>query len=116
MTRETRSGASRSQVIVCGVLLAIAGLVLLLRMRTQPQLDADPEVFKTVDALFTALTSRDRSRLDDCERRLKSFRETDQLAPAAAAILDRVVDQARAGEWEPAARRLYDFMLAQRGE
>jgi hypothetical protein len=117
MTSEPRAGARRAQAIICGVLLAICGIVLLVRMNTsQPQLDADPEVSKTVDALFTALTSRDRSRLEDCEQRLNTYREAEQLAPAAAAVLDRVIEQAHAGDWEPAARRLYDFMLAQRGD
>ena len=80
---------------------------------TQPQLDNDPELFKTVDALFTALTSRDLSRVDDCEFRLDEFHESGQLSPAAGAILDTVIEEARDGDWERAAQQLYDFMLAQ---
>jgi hypothetical protein len=117
MTSDPLAGVQRPKVVVCCAVLAVVGTVLLLRiLNSQPQMGSDPEVFKTVDALFTALTSRDPNRLDDCERRLNSYREAGQLAPAAAKILDRVVEQAREGEWEPAARRLYDFMLAQRGE
>ncbi len=98
-------------------LLALAGIVLFLQMRkSQPQLEADEEVFNTVDALFTALTSRDVSRLDDCEQRLKGYREEERLPSAASKVLDAVIQQAQAGDWEPAAQRLYDFMLAQRGE
>jgi hypothetical protein len=102
--------------ILCG-LAAVTAVVLFAQMRKfQPQLEADEEVFNTVDALFTALTSRDLSRLDDCDRRLQGFREEERLAPAASKVLDVVIQQAQAGDWEPAARRLYDFMLAQRGE
>jgi hypothetical protein len=114
---SNRSAPNRPLVIgLCG-LLVLAGIVLFLQLRKyQPQLEADEEVFNTVDALFTALTSRDPSRLDDCELRLNGYRDEDRLAPAASKVLDAVMQQAHAGDWEPAARRLYDFMLAQRGE
>lgn len=81
-----------------------------------PQLKADEQVFTTVDALFTALTSRDSKRLDDCERRLKSYHEEGRTSDAVASTLDGIVKQAREGQWEPAARKLYTFMLGQRGE
>ena len=97
-------------------LVALAGIALFVHWRwSQPQLEADEDVFNTVDALFTALTSQDPGRLEDCERRLDGYIEEDRLAPAAARVLDSVIQQAHAGDWEPAARRLYDFMLAQRG-
>jgi hypothetical protein len=97
-------------------LLVLAGIAVVVHWRwSQPQLDADEDVFKTVDALFTALTSQDVGRLEDCERRLDGYREEERLPPAAAKVLDTVIEQAHAGDWEPAARRLYDFMLAQRG-
>jgi LuxR family maltose regulon positive regulatory protein len=80
------------------------------------EIGTDDEVFATVDALFTALTCRDDSRLDDCEERLLAFREAEQMPEKAADYLDAVIDQARSGEWEPAAKRLYDFMYRQRRE
>lgn len=78
-----------------------------------PQIGTDRDVFNTVDALFTALTSRDESRLDDCESRLITAADEGRLPTRPARFLDGVIQQARDGKWEPAARRLYDFMYGQ---
>jgi hypothetical protein len=37
------------------------------------------------------------------------------MSDAVAAQLDAIIQQAHAGDWEPAARTLYDFILGQRG-
>jgi hypothetical protein len=106
----------RKWVVAAGGLLAAIGIVWVIWSRSPPpQLKVDEQIFNTVDALFTALTSRDASRLADCERRLKAYHEAGRLSDAAALSLDAVIEQAQAGQWEPAARRLYDFMLGQRG-
>jgi hypothetical protein len=106
----------RTWGVAGGGLLAAMILALLVWSRLPPpQLQADEQVFNTVDALFTALTARDRTRLDECERRLKAYHEQGKTSRAAAARLDAIVKQAHDGKWEPAARKLYDFMLAQRG-
>lgn len=81
-----------------------------------PQMGSDDEVFKAVDALFTAVTSRDEGRLSRCEARLSAFAEEGRLPSAAARRLGGVIAQARAGGWEAAARSLYNFMQAQRRE
>jgi hypothetical protein len=77
---------------------------------------ADPEVFKTVDALFTAVTSRDEKRLAECEQRLFALIDAGKVPPAASAYLGQVIGTARAGRWESATQTLYDFMRAQRRE
>jgi hypothetical protein len=104
----------RLLLIVCG--LATVGVIVFLvqTFRAPPQIGTDDDVFNTVDALFTALTSRDDNRLDNCEDRLLALREANQLPAKAADHLDAVIEQARSGEWEPAAKRLYDFMYHQR--
>jgi hypothetical protein len=102
--------------ILCGLAVAAAIVFVVQTFRSPPQIGTDDEVFATVDALFTALTCRDDSRLDDCEERLLAFREADQLPEDAADYLDAVIEQARSGQWEAAARRLYDFMYRQRRE
>jgi hypothetical protein len=105
--------STRSRLWACAVLIVgLAGLVW--SVRAQPQIGPDAEVFDTVDALFTALTSRDPQRLEDCEQRLQFHRETGRLPVRAARSLDGVIAQARRGEWQPAAERLYQFMHAQR--
>ena len=85
-------------------------------MRSQPQLAASNEVFTTVDALFTAVTAHDQQRLAACEQRLEKYKAAGKLPAAAAKRLNIVISTARAGEWESAAKRLYDFMLGQRRE
>ena len=81
-----------------------------------PQMGADEEVFTTVDALFTAVTARDERLVAQCEARLRLARDEGKLPPDAAAHLDGVIARARAGRWESAATRLYDFMKAQKRE
>ncbi|HEY1380329.1 MAG TPA: hypothetical protein VGF55_26235 [Gemmataceae bacterium] len=108
--RATRRAALAALGVgaVAGVVLAVLGL------RSPPQMGADPDVFRTVDALFTAVTGRDERRLGECEHRLRGLRDAGALPPAAADYLDGVIRQARAGDWRPAAERLYKFMIAQR--
>jgi hypothetical protein len=95
--------------------VVVVTIVLVRAFRDPPQIGTGEKAFTTVDALFTALTSRDESRLEDCAARLDELREADQLPAPAADFLDTVIDQARAGHWEPASKRLYDFMYRQRG-
>ena len=97
--------------------VAIVGLlfiVLIVRgLWPTPQIGTDEDVFKTVDALFTAVNTRDPGRLADCESRLTAFRDSGKLPKSAAKNLDLIIKQARDGQWELSARRLYDFMMAQ---
>jgi hypothetical protein len=79
-----------------------------------PQMGADDEVFRTVDALYTAVTARQEKLLTQCETRLNAHKAAGKLPPNAAAYLDNVIATARAGRWQPAAERLYDFMATQR--
>ena len=76
----------------------------------------DEDVFKTVDALFTAVTARDEKLLARSEQRLRASREAGKLPADASDYLDGIVQTARAGRWEAAAERLYGFMKAQRRE
>src|SRR5437868_7295529 len=79
-----------------------------------PQMGSDKEVFKTVDALFTALTARDEKLLADCEQRLRALRDGGNLPEAAGTYLEGIIHTARASTWQTAAVRLYEFMPAQR--
>ena len=94
-----------------GLLLAVG---VYLGLRSPPQMGPDAEVFETVDALYTAVRNRDDARLTQCEARLAAYKAAGKLPPAAAASLDGVIAKARRGDWQPAAERLYAFMLAQR--
>ena len=79
-----------------------------------PQLGPDEQVFDAVDALFTAVRAHDPQLLADCELRLRNFASSGQLPAAAVRWLDEVIVMARAGNWRPAAEKLYDFMKSQR--
>jgi hypothetical protein len=112
---ETTS-RQRVALFALGGLAAVAVVALIIFLRRPPQMGADEEVFKTVDALYTAVRSQDDRRLADCEQRLAAHKAAGKLPKGAADYLDGVVTTARRGRWESAARSLYDFMLAQRRE
>lgn len=115
--REPDPDRRRRWLIAAAGLVAVMILVpIVWRMLPPPQMKTDEQVFNTVDALFTALTSRDMSRLDDCERRFKAYQEEGRMSQAVATRLDAVVKQARDGKWEPAAKKLYEFIMGQRGK
>jgi hypothetical protein len=77
---------------------------------------SDEEVFKTVDALFTAVTARDEKLLGQCEQRLHALANAGKLPADASSYLDAVIRKARGGGWESAAKKLYSFIRAQRRE
>jgi hypothetical protein len=108
---------TRKTFLVIAGILAIAVVVRgWYALRSQPQLPASDEVFKTVDALFTAITAHDQDRLTRCEQRLDAFKSAGEIPPAAAKQLTGVIATARSGQWDTAARRLYDFIQGQRRE
>jgi len=97
-------------------ILVLSGVWGWLATRSQPQLPASDEVLKAVDGLFTAVTARDTARLAACQRRLEAIHEGGQLPHAAWRRLQAVISMSERGQWEPAARRLYDFIQGQRRE
>ena len=112
--------SSRNRRAACAVgCIGMAVLVLSLLVwwwLQPPQMGADEEAFKTVDALFTAVTARDEKLLTECEQRLLALREAGKLPPDASAYIDNISRKARVGHWESAAQSLYDFVRAQRRE
>jgi hypothetical protein len=113
------NGSTRRRAVL--VAAAVAGLAVLVGLflwwwSKPPQMGADEEVSKNVDALFTAVTARDEKLLADCQRRLVTLKDTGKLPGEASAYLDNIISKARAGGWESAAQSLYDFMRAQRRE
>ena len=111
-TTETRQ---RTAWYVGGGLVLVAVVVLIFALRPTPQLGTDEAVFKTVDALYTAVRNRDDGRVGECEKRLHEYRDGGTLSKDASGQLDGVIARARAGKWESAAERLYDFIRAQEG-
>jgi hypothetical protein len=101
---------------VLGLLAVAIGVRIWFGLRSQPQLPPSAEVFKAVDSLFTAVTARDQKQLAACEQRLSGYQQQGLLPAAASKRLSVAIATAKRGEWESAARRLYDFIQGQRRE
>jgi hypothetical protein len=99
---------------------AAGGLVLLVCWfvwwRQPAQIGADKEAVRTVDALFTAFTSRNTTRVAECEERLHALKDAGRLPPNVAGYLDGLIRTARGGNWRGAAHKLFSFMKGQRRE
>ena len=110
-----RIDRNRPVAIVVAILAFALFGICVQYLRAYPQIGDEEKVMTTVDALFTALTTRDLDRLRNCETRLQEYREEGDLPDVAATKLEQIIGRARSGEWESSARTLYDFILAQRG-
>jgi hypothetical protein len=97
-----------------GALAVVLACWLIWWLTRLPQLGGGEDVVKAVDALFTAVTARDEKLLGQCEQRLHDYQSAGAFPPAAAEYLDGIIQKARAGRWDSAAQRLYDFIKAQR--
>ncbi len=108
----------RRTMIVIGTLASVIVLagILYFALGRPPQMGADAEVFRTVDALYTAVNARDEKLLTQCEKRLNALKDAGKLPDDASAYLDGVISTARSGGWRSAAERLHAFMQAQRRE
>jgi hypothetical protein len=116
-TDRVESATNRERVavyVVAGLLAAGALAALVAFLNRPPQMGADEDVFREVDALYTAVRMKDEKRLGECEARLHTHRDAGKLPADPAKFLDRVIGKARGGKWDSAAETLYDFMLAQR--
>ena len=102
--------------LLSGALVLFGGYFAWSKWDRTPQIGTDERVFNTVDALFTALTTKDTKRLEQCAGRLVEHRQAGRLPEASAELLDSIVTEARGGEWKTAAERLYAAMLSQRRE
>jgi hypothetical protein len=109
-------GSDRVVLMLLGGLAVIGVGIVVWGLRPPPQMGPDEAVFRTVDALFTAITARDVQRLNDCAERLRGYHAEGRLPSAAAARLDGVIGTAKSGGWQSAAETLYDFMRGQRRE
>lgn len=102
--------------LLAGAMVLFGGYYAWSKWDRTPQIGTDEAVFNTVDALFTAVTTKDTKRLEQCASRLAEYRRAGRLPEASAELLDSIIAEARKGGWKPAAERLYDVMLSQRRE
>lgn len=94
--------------------LAVVPMLLVVGCGSPAQIGPDPEVFKTIDALYTAVSLRDPKLVDDCLKALTRHRDADKLPDDAFQALSAIIDEAGDGAWEDAQTRLSRFMLGQR--
>jgi hypothetical protein len=102
-------------IAAAGVMLAIV-CIFAFWQRAPAQLANDESLFKTVDALYTAVRMKDAARVVECEKRLAEAHAAGRLSEAAWHQLEVIIDETNAGNWQPAAESLYAFMLGQRRE
>jgi len=111
-----RSGQNMmAAVSITGAFVA-AGVAIATFGRSTPQMGASEQVFKTIDALYTAVRNEDSTRVSQCAERLRGYRDTGKLPASAADALDAIIATARSGRWQHSARSLYAFMKGQRRE
>ena len=79
-----------------------------------PQVLDDEECFKTVDALWTAVTARKLDLVENTAADLTRLKGEGKLSADGLAALTGIVEQARKKEWEPAAKKLKAFIQGQR--
>ena len=98
------------------VLIAWSSWVLILTIGgcgSEPQIGANKQVFKGVDALYTAVSLKDRKLVDQCAAELKRLFAAGSVPENASRTLDAIMAEARDGKWEPAQQRLQRFMEGQ---
>ena len=78
-----------------------------------PQLGPDEESYKTVDALYTAVTGRRADLVTACESRLRERHDVGKLPDPVWKELSTIIGKSRDGNWEAACERLNDFMKRQ---
>ena len=78
-----------------------------------PKFNASDEALKTIDALFTAINSRDEKRIATCKAQLEKHTQKGKLSPPAMLELKKCCEQATSGSWEEAAHRLYRIIEKQ---
>src|SRR5262245_1035512 len=77
-----------------------------------PQIGPDDEAFKTVDALYTAISLRDPAQTERCAKTLTALHDTGRLPDNAYRRLETIITRAHGdpSSWEKARVALRDFM------
>lgn len=92
--------------LLCTLLLAGCG--------SPPQVTASDEAMESVDALWTALTSKRSDLLEQTAKSLERLHANKQLSDAALQSLQAIIGDARSGDWEEATTTLKWFIRGQR--
>ena len=112
MNHRPRISLARRRLIA--QLLCATAVLFLGGCRPVPQVLDDEDVFKELDALYTAVTSQRRNLVDDCRERLTKLHKEKKLSDAGFAAMTKIIKETEENQWSDAAQHLYDFMRAQR--
>ncbi len=113
-SNTTGSISSRNYLIAFAIAVVLFGGYQAWRWyATPPQLQASPEARKTLDALFTALTARDKAKLATCMERIEVHFAEGKLSQKATHELRICQKLANADSWEQSAKRLYWIIFEQ---
>lgn len=92
----------------------LIGLMPLAGCGSVPQVLSDEAVFGELDALYTAVTSKRRNLLSDCQKRITKLHAEKRMSDAGFKEVEAIITLAEDDKWTPAAERLYTFMRGQR--
>lgn len=98
----------------CKIFGALLLAVVLTGCGRPAQMGSSDEVLGAVDALYTAISSRRVELLDKSANRIEELHTSKELPDAAYRQLKSYIDEARQGQWEPAIRKLHEFIRGQR--
>lgn len=101
---------SQNTRILWGIITA---LMLFFSGCSGPAAVESPEAIRTVDALYTAVTSRREDLVDEAETRLKTLMADGKLSAEAMGQIGDIILMARNNQWQPAAERLDTFIRQQ---
>lgn len=113
MTRESPATfrwnrAALACAIVLGCCFSLGGC------SSPPQVLDDEETYSTVDALWTAVTSKRTDLVDRTAERLSSLNAEGKLSKEGLTALEAIIARTRKDEWMPAAQDLKAFIQGQR--
>lgn len=97
--------------ISAGAIVVLVALLIFWKLFAKPELKASPESLKTMDAMFTALTSKDSQRLEFSLVRLRNFQEQGQIDAQSMKTIEHCrVLAIEQGQWQTAAETLYELV------
>jgi len=105
----TACRSSSTTWLLGGLILAVA-----LSGCAPAQVLEDPETFKTVDALWTAVTARSTDLLNQADKELDKLAAAGKLSTAGRTELRAISDTAHSGKWDSAISSLRSFIRGQR--
>ena len=95
--------------LFCAIALSMLG-----GCRQVPQVLTDEAVFKELDALYTAVTTKKPKLVEDCRERLTKLHSEGRLSDPGFKAISEIIGETEKDQWGDAAQHLYDFMRAQR--